>query len=82
MSLEGKQEKIVTDMVYCAGVQGLLKITSCNDKCEHFAGVREEPVKKKDANGEVEIIGCNKWVLCRYPKPERIKLSKARLVLT
>ena len=72
MSLEGKEEKEVAQMVYCMGINGMLKLDSCGKDCGHFGGIKEEPIRKRDNDGNVSVVGCNSWVLCKYPKPEKV----------
>jgi hypothetical protein len=70
MSLEDKQEKIADEFIYCAGIQGNLKRGHC-EKCDHFGGIRKEPIKRREGNEE-KVIGLNEYILCRYPKLEKI----------
>lgn len=70
MSLEGKEEKKVAEFLYCAGISGNVKRGTC-ERCDNYAGIRKEPIKRIE-NGEEKIIGLNEYVLCKYPKLEKI----------
>jgi len=71
MSLEGKEEKKVHDFLYCAGIRVNVVKGTC-DKCEFYGGLRKEPIKKISKGGIMETIGINEYVLCKYPKLEKI----------
>ena len=71
MSHEGKEEKEVMKAVYCAGIKKLMKAENCNDECLHFAGIKKEPIKEK-VKRVVTVIGYNEFVLCKFPKLEKI----------
>ena len=71
MGLEGKQEKKVNEFVYCAGIRGNVVKGTC-ERCEFYGGIRKEPIRQIKGNKEVEVIGLNEYILCKYPKLEKI----------
>lgn len=70
--VEGTQEKDSGKVIYCMGFKKLLDIKSCSPgRCKYHQGIRREPIQRSE-NGATNIIGYNEWILCAYPKLERI----------
>lgn len=66
---EGTEEKDILEAVHCKGLKKLLKLGDCNiQKCpEYHGGIKSEPIKRRE-NGIVEVIGHNKYVICKFPQ--------------
>ncbi len=71
MSLEGKVEKRIEQFLYCAGISGNVVKGTC-ERCEFYGGIRKEPVKQIDKDGTEKTIKINEYILCKYPKLEKI----------
>ena len=71
MSLEGKEESILAEVVFCRGVNAQLRKSDCTNKCEHFGGLRQEPRVVKE-NGKEKTVGMDVYVYCKYPKIEKV----------
>lgn len=72
MSLEGKEEKILAEVVFCKGVRAQLRKSDCSSKCEHYGGNRQEPRKVKEAGIE-KVVGMDEYVICKYPRLEKVQ---------
>lgn len=70
MSLEGKEEKQIGEFLYCAGIGANVERGTC-ERCDNYAGIRKEPISRIE-HGEAKVIGLNEYVLCKYPKLEKI----------
>ena len=65
---DGAEAKIVNQVVQCGGFKQLVTTETCQQGCEYFDAVHEEPVYGRTEESESAVVGYNYYIKCIRPR--------------